>query len=95
MGAVRPGRARVLARGPRGAGCGPASPRRGNARDAGRAARDVDYVEAHGDCMRQLGRHPSWCKMVMVKGLRAPHSNPLSNPLHGNPGWEVFSGGSY
>ena len=48
-----------------------------------------DYVEARGDCMRQLGRHPSWCKMVMVKGLRAPHSNPLSNPLHGNPGWEV------
>ena len=48
-----------------------------------------DYVEARGDCMRQLGRHPSWCKMVMVKGLRAPHSNPLSNRLHGNPGWEV------
>ena len=35
-----------------------------------------DYVEAHGDCIRQLGRHPSWCKVVMVKGLRAPTPHP-------------------
>ena len=34
-----------------------------------------DYVEARGDCMRQLGRHPSWCKVIMVKGLRAPHNS--------------------
>ena len=39
-----------------------------------------DYVEAHGDCMRQLGRHPSWCKMVMVKGLRAPHTCRAPTP---------------
>jgi hypothetical protein len=45
-----------------------------------------DYVEAHGDCTRQQGRHPSWCKMVMVKGLRAPHTAvEPPHPLH----WEA------
>jgi len=28
-----------------------------------------DYVQAHGDCWKQLGRHPAWCKTVMLKGL--------------------------
>ena len=46
-----------------------------------------DYVEAHGDCTSQLGRHPSWCKMVMVKGLRAPHTAvEPPHPLH----WEAW-----